>query len=178
MQRPEQTNQQAANLHWLAFLLTGSCQTGVDLVVETIALQDAENPFFSHWMLAWSRRVVIGKALTAIRTDLARSARATQLQRAGNATLPPRTWTLDQGTTKVHLERALLAIDAFPRAAVLLLVFERVPLKDAATLLDADPALVRKGQMVGLQQLTVNLAQMQGWASARTTKELPQTSAA
>ena len=89
MQRPEQRNQQAADLHWLAFLLTGCCETGVDLVVETIASQDADSPFFSDWMLAWSRRVVIGKALNAIRTDLARSARSTQLKRTGNTTLPP-----------------------------------------------------------------------------------------
>ncbi len=64
------------------------------------------------------------------------------------------------------LERALLSIDAFPRASVLLLVFERVPLRDAAILLDAEPDLVRKAQAAGVRELTMNLARTQGWKSA------------
>jgi len=163
MQTLEQANQRAADLHWLALLLTGGCETGVDVVVDTIDSQDATNPFFSTWMLAWSRRVFIAKALAAIREDLAASARRTEIKRADKLALPARTWVLDQGTTKVHLERALLAIDVFPRAAVLLSVFEKVPLKDAAILLNADPGLVRKAQMFGLRELTLNLARMQGW---------------
>ena len=51
---------------------------------------------------------------------------------------------------KAHIEEALLAIDAFPRAAVILLIFESVPLADAATLLDADASLIRKAQAIGV----------------------------
>ena len=69
---------------------------------------------------------------------------------------------LDPGTTKSDLERALLSIDVFPRAAVLLLIFERVPLRDVAILLDAEPDLVRKAQASGVRELTINLARMQG----------------
>ena len=172
MQTVEQANQSAADLHWLAFLLTGDSGTGVDVVVETIASQDATNPYFSTWMLAWSRRVFIAKALAAIRQNLAASARRTELRRPDQSALPTRTWVLDQATTKLHLERALLAIDVFPRAAVLLSVFERVPLKDAAILLDADPALVRKAQMSGLRELTLNLARMQGWTPTATSPDV------
>jgi len=52
----------------------------------------------------------------------------------------------------------MLPIDLFPRAAFLLLVFEGIRMADAAILLAADPALIRKAQTIGLQELTANLA--------------------
>lgn len=59
-------------------------------------------------------------AHAAVRDDLAESARRTALWRDGE-------------TTRPDLERALLPIDVFPRAAALmLLLFERVPANDAA----------------------------------------------
>jgi hypothetical protein len=70
----------------------------------------------------------------------------------------PRNWSLSPDTTKADLERALLAIEVFPRAALLLLVFEGVRIADAATLLDAGPDLLKKAQTIGLRELTVNLA--------------------
>jgi hypothetical protein len=109
--------------------------------------------------------LVIGRALAAIRDDLAASARRTAAIRAEKGALPPRSWALGN-TTRGQLERALLAIDVFPRCALLLLVFEGVPLEDAAILLDGDRELVRHAQATGLRELTRNLARMQGWASA------------
>ena len=102
--------------------------------------------------------VVVGETGAAIRDELARSARRTASKRAGKAALPARDWTLDRGTTKVELERALLAIDVFPRCALLLSVFEGVSLEDVAILLDSERDLVRKAQMIGLRELTGNLA--------------------
>ena len=64
----------------------------------------------------------------------------TAARRAEKCEFPHQSSTLEQVTTKSHLERALLPIEVFPRAAVLLLGFERVPLKDAAILLDSEPA--------------------------------------
>src|SRR4029077_4901347 len=46
-------------------------------------------------------------------------------------------------------------------ATVLLLIFERVPIADAATLLDADTALVKKAQAIGLGEFSSNLAHRQ-----------------
>jgi hypothetical protein len=77
--------------------------------------------------------------------------------------VPPLPWMLDGQTTKSNLEGALLSIDLFPRAAVLLLLFEGVPLQDAAVLLDEEPSLVRKGQAAGVVKLTSSLARIQGW---------------
>jgi DNA-directed RNA polymerase specialized sigma24 family protein len=161
-----QKNQLAADLHWLAFLLTERRELSLDLAVEAIADEDVASPYFSTWMQAWSRRVVIAKALTAIRDELADSARRTKARRPNRPALPHRGWTLDRDTSKVELERALLAIDVFPRAALLLSVFEGVSIEDAAVLLDSQPALVRKARSEALQELTSNLARTQGWASS------------
>jgi hypothetical protein len=158
-----QAKQNAVNLHWLATLLTGSGEIAADVTVEAIAASDDPDAVFSAWMRAWSRRLVIARALTIVREDLAASARRMALRRTEKSALPPRSWVLDPGTTKSDLERALLSIDAFPRASVLLLVFERVPLRDAAILLDAEPDLVCKAQAAGVRELTINLARMQGW---------------
>jgi len=167
MQTLEQSNDRATNLYWLAFLLTGHRGLSVDVTLEALVLPDDANPFFSTWMLAWSRRVFIAKALAEIR-ELAASARQTASERAEKAALPPRNWTLDRGTTKLQLESALLAIDVFPRCALLLSVFEGMSLEDVAILLDADTELVRKAQTIGLRELTRNLARKQGWTSTAT----------
>jgi len=153
------------NPYWLAFLLTGNPGLSVDVTLEAVASQDDANPFFSAWMLAWSRRVFIAKALAGIRSELARSARRTASRRAEKAVLPPRNWTLDQDTMKVQLESALRAIDVFPRCALLLSVFEGVSPEDVAILLNSERDLVRKAQMIGLRELTRNLAGIQVWAS-------------
>ena len=69
----EQKNRHAANLYWLAFLLTGARGESADMAVE--AIESPEDTFFSAWMLAWSRKVVISKALAAIRQEFAGSCR-------------------------------------------------------------------------------------------------------
>jgi len=168
MQTLEQANNGAADVYWLAFLLTGHRGLSVDVTLEALAFPDDANPFFSTWMLAWSRRVFIAKALAAIRDELIASARRTASKHAEKTALPPRNWTLDRDTTKAHLESALLAIDVFPRCAVLLSVFEGMSLEDVAILLDSELHLVRLAQTIGLQELTRNLAQIQGWTSAAT----------
>ena len=159
-------------LYWLAFLLTGHRGLSADVTLEAIAFPDDANPFFSAWMLAWSRRVFIAKALAAIRDELARSARRTASKDAEKAALPPRNWSLDGDTTKAQLENALLAIDVFPRCALLLSVFEGMSLEDVEILLDSERDLVRTAQMIGLLELTRNLARLQGWTSTPTKSDV------
>jgi len=153
----EEIKQDAADLYWLAFLLTGSSDLSVDIAADSAAEEDAETSFFSGWMQGWRRRLVIAKALNIIHDPLADSARRTAQAYHKGATTP-RNWSLNPGMTKADVEKALLAIDAFPRAALLLLLFEGVAMPDAATLLDADPALVKKAQEIGLRELIANLA--------------------
>ncbi|SPF53413.1 RNA polymerase, sigma-24 subunit, ECF subfamily [Candidatus Sulfopaludibacter sp. SbA4] len=168
MQTLEHANKSAAEIYWLVFLLTGHRAPSLDVTLEALGFQDGTNPFFSAWMVAWSRRVVIAKALSAIRDELAASGRRTESSRTEKAGLTPRNWSLDGDTTRAQIESALLAIDVLPRCALLLTIFEGESLEDAAVLLDAGRDLVRKAQIIGLRELTRNLARMQGWTSAAT----------
>ena len=164
MNQVEQARPTRANLHWLAMLLTGCSEIAAKVTAEAVPWRGNENLFFSNWMSAWSRRLVIAKALAAVRHDLAASVRQMALRpNEKHPELPARPWRLDRGAGKKDLQRALLAMDMFPRAAVLLLLFERVPLTDASVLLGAQPDLVRKAQAVGVVELTTHLARMQGW---------------
>jgi hypothetical protein len=150
-----------ADLYWLAFLLTERQDLSVEIASDTAVSSGYASPFFADWMRGWQRRLVIGRALTAIHDELADSARRTQLARVtglAGGSAAQRNWSLSPGTTKADLEQALLAIDLFPRAALLLLVFEGIRMADAAILLDADPALIRKAQAIGLRELTAILA--------------------
>lgn len=165
METVEQVKRNVADLHWLATLLTGCRETATEVTFQALKPADDANPFFTTWMHAWSRRNVIARALAAVREDLSRSVRWMAAQPTEQCEFPPPSWTLERVTTKSDLERALLPIDVFPRAAVLLLAFERVQLKDAAVLLDAHPDLVRKALAAGARELTINLARMQGWQS-------------
>jgi hypothetical protein len=89
--------QYTADLHWLAFLLTGHRDQSIDLAVETVTEFHTAQPFFTAWMEAWSRRVVIAKALTGIREELAASVRRTEFKRVHESGLPPRDWRIGQG---------------------------------------------------------------------------------
>jgi DNA-directed RNA polymerase specialized sigma24 family protein len=155
------TRNHVADLYWLAFLLTGHEDLSIEIASDTAVSGDYASPFFSDWMRGWQRRLVIGRALTAIHDELADSARRTQLTRANSSagsSVVPRNWSLNPDTTKADLQQALLAIDLFPRAVLLLGVFEGMRMEDAAILLKADSALIRKAQAIGLRELTANLA--------------------
>jgi hypothetical protein len=156
----------AVDLFWLAFLLTGRPDISIDIAADAVASEDYANPFFADWMRGWQRRLVIAKALTAIHDELADSARRTEI--ASGSSGMPRNWSLGPDTTKADLERALLAIDLFPRATLLLLVFEGLRIADVVPLLDADPDLLKRAQAIGLRELTANLAATK--PSAESTK--------
>ncbi len=154
----------AAELHWLAYLFTGSHDRGVRAF--TKALDDYANPAMTDFMASWSRKLVIGASLETIRPQLRESAwRTMGAEDPDPATLVPLE-PAGQMTTP-EFERALLAIDLFPRCALLLTVFEKLPLDDAALLLNADKALVRKARNQALLELTGAVAGGRGPRRAR-----------
>jgi hypothetical protein len=147
----------AAELHWLAYLFTGSHDRGVRAFTDALDLEDYANPAMADFMGSWSRQLVIGASLETVRPQLRESAlRTSRAQDPDPATLlalkPARQMTTPE------FERALLAIDLFPRCALLLTVFEKLSLDDAALLLNADKALVRKARDQGLLELTAAVA--------------------
>ena len=155
--RSERRTKDLTSLYWLAFLLTGASDISIDVAAATALSQAAVNPFFATWIRAWSRKIVMAEAVSAIRDELRRSVRRTELARVPGPA-PLQKWSLPASTTKTQIEQALLAVDLFPRAAVLLSIFEGMSIGDAATILDADVTLVRKAQAIGLGELTNNLA--------------------
>jgi DNA-directed RNA polymerase specialized sigma24 family protein len=116
--------------------------------------------------------VVIARALAAIRDKLAASARRTEDHCPNDRSSPCRDWALDRTTSKTQIEHALLAIDVFPRAALLLSIFEGVPIEETAALLGASAKLVAKALAIGLRELTSNLAKLQGWTSGAASRSV------
>lgn len=160
-----------SELYWLAFLLTGDQEQSVQAFSHALDVEDRANRFFRGWMVSWARRLVIAAALGAIASELRESVRRIQRSRLEHPAFPCRppsgNWTGFQGITKPEFERAVLALDVFPRCALLLTVFERLSIQDSAVLLGADDALVRKAQGVGLVDLTCNVARGRGWKCDR-----------
>src|SRR5579864_4731944 len=159
-----------SELCWLAFLITGDWQLSVeavaDVLVEAVAgvpnLEREDNQISPEWSLRRARRLVSAASVAAIRRDLLEPARRAEpavgtdpteltvpLARMRTGGSPP-TWA--------ELERSLLAIDAFPRCAVILTVLEGLPIEDAVLLLNADEGLVRGARSLGLVELTRNIA--------------------
>ena len=156
----EQANNRAADLQWVAYLLTGDHAINSGLPLEELDPDTRGVRFFSNWLIAWSRRIAISKTLAPVRDELAASVRRTASQSAARTAPTPGNWLTAFGATKPQLERALLAIDLFPRSALVLSIFEKLSNEDAAVLLGCDRDLVRKGRMLGLRELTRNLARM------------------
>jgi DNA-directed RNA polymerase specialized sigma24 family protein len=147
-----------ANIYWLVFLLTGRREASIDITADVVSSTKHSNPLLPAWLGTWSRRGAITKAIGAIRGELRESAQRTELARMDREMTLPRDWPLARETTKAQIEKALLSMDVFPRAALLLVIFEGAPITDAATLLEADTSLVRKAQAVGLRELMTYLA--------------------
>ena len=106
--------QYTTDLHWLAFLLTGRRDQSIDLAVETVAEFHTAQPFFTAWMEAWSRRVVIAKALTGIREELAASVRRTEFRRFHGRALPPRDWRIESGHDEIRARSSPARHRLFP----------------------------------------------------------------
>jgi DNA-directed RNA polymerase specialized sigma24 family protein len=156
-----------AELYWLAFLLTGDREHSAEAVTRAVDFEDGAGATFRGFMVSWARKLVIAQALAAIDSELRESALRLQTpDPVEPAALPPRGWIDRQSITRGEFERALLALDVFPRCAVLLTFFERLSLEESSLLLNADRELVTRGQRLGLIELTRNIALGQGWEPA------------
>lgn len=79
--RSEHATKDVTSLSWLAFLLTGAGDISIDIAADACLSQAAINPFFATWIRAWSRKIVISKAVAAIRDELRASVRRTEVAR-------------------------------------------------------------------------------------------------
>ena len=145
-----------SELYWLALLLTGDRERSIQAFTKALDLEYEGN---AEDLVSEVRKLVIFASLDAIRAELRKSALRTERSPAQDssdlAALASHTSTR-QGWTRSNFERDVLAIDTFPRCALLLTVFEKLPIGDAALLLNADEALVRVAQSRGLIDLARN----------------------
>jgi len=154
------------NLYWLAYVLTGDRELSVQAVEESLEVQNPLNPFFGSWMVTWSRKVFIAKLLSGVSAEIEASRLRTKALSSRISAKISRDSNLDRLPGRAGLEQALLAIDLFPRCAVVLRVFERLSLEDVAVLLGADQALVAAAQATGLMELVQNFTGGQAPRSA------------
>jgi len=158
MQPIARVDSRLADVYWLAFLLTGDHDASVEAAVDAVDLRAGAQPFFSTWVLRWSRKISISKALAAVRDDLHASAQRTEARLAGDRAPKLRNRSLSDAATKVDLERTLLAMDVFPRCVLVLSILEGLPVEDVAILLDADRGLVEKALASALDEFTRRLS--------------------
>jgi hypothetical protein len=158
MQAMNQAPKEMLDLYWLAYLLTGNRDASFRAAVDAAELPEDASPFFTEWVLRWSRKIAIAKSLGAIREELHTSARRTEATVFRSDLRLPRGWSLSSHTKTIQLEQALLAIDVFPRCALVLSILEGLPLEDVATLLNEERDLVKTAGAIALQQLTRRLS--------------------
>jgi DNA-directed RNA polymerase specialized sigma24 family protein len=148
-----------SELYWLAFLLTGDREKSVQAFTGALNSDDGP-PAFQQFLLSWAKRLVIVAALGTIRRQICESMLQMRLashedQFKGLA----QSEALDlQRLTDRELEEGLLAMAAFPRCAVILTLFERIPVEEVAVLLAADKITVKMAQAQGAAELAWRLA--------------------
>jgi hypothetical protein len=154
----ETFEQNSSELFWLAYLMTGNEERGVEAFTRALETEPEtpENATFNGFLAKWARKLVIVEALGTMQTELRQSiARVAQAVQVRPSTA---TWKRRPTIAKQEFEDAVIAIDAFPRCAMLLTIFEGFTMKAAALLLNADEALTGVAQQIGIVQLTSNLA--------------------
>jgi membrane protein DedA with SNARE-associated domain len=156
-------NEAPAKLTWLTQLMAGDTVSHSSSLVEPVRPRGVSNQFFVDWMVTWSRKLVIAKALGRVTGELRDSVNGMALAGCSGLTSPlPNDSLIQFSLDRPQIERGLAALDVLPRCAVLLTVFEGLSLKDAAILMGTNQQLVAAAQAIGLYELIANLAQEQG----------------
>lgn len=139
----------SSRLYSLAFLLTGDIDRSVQAFQKALDGEEEANP-------AGARKLIVIAALATIERELRASVKRT-LRRAAEETSGNPTWKQHAHIAREEFERAVVAIDAFPRCAMLLTIFEGMSIKLASVLLNANEALTGAAQRIGVTQLMRNL---------------------
>ena len=152
---------QSYELYSLAFLLTGNADRSVEAFNRVLDFEGEANPTFDDFMNWWARKLIIVEALGTISAELESSKQ--RVARAAEDAIPTNAkWQPRPHIGREEFEEAVIAIDAFPRCAMLLTIFEGMSIEEAALLLNEDEAMTRRAQQIGIVQLTNNLAADRG----------------
>jgi hypothetical protein len=153
----ENFEKNSSELYRLALLLTGNTDRSVEAFSRAIDFDEEENPAFGGFMNAWARKLIIVKALGTIEKEL-RASKQRVARRVADEAAGVGKWKRRAHIAREEFEEAVIVIDAFPRCAMLLTIFEGMPIEDAAVLLNADKSLTASAQRIGIVELTRNLA--------------------
>lgn len=151
------TKTDALAFYWLAFLLTGDLEKTIDIAAEAAA-QENDSQALAPDGMKDRRHLAITKALGAVRAELPISAQRTKDSYSDVWATSLHDRSVATSITQVEIERAELAIDAFPRVVLLLLVFEGLNITEAAAMLGADSVLLASARLIGLRELCLNIA--------------------
>jgi DNA-directed RNA polymerase specialized sigma24 family protein len=151
------TKTEALAFCWLAFLLTGDLEKSIDIAAEAAVQADDSQAFVPDGMKD-GRHLAIKKAIAAMRAELPVSAQRTKDRYSDIWATSLHDRSVVTSITQAELERAVLAIDAFPRVVLLLLVFEGLNITEAAALLGVDSVLLASARAIGLRDLCLNIA--------------------
>lgn len=150
--------------YWIAFLLTGSQDLSAELVIEAYLRHEDSDICEDAISNAKLRRMVVTRALAARSEELARSAKRSISQGGDRQILPTERWLPIDRVSFEQLQNALLAIDIFPRCALLLTMFEGFTLHEAAVLLNSDSESLLDARITGLLDMTHTLTGRQNCA--------------
>jgi len=142
-------------LYSLAFLLTGNALRSLQVFNRALDHDDEETALLGN--IAIDRERIIVEALAAMEMELEASLHRMARPPADEPLVSPR-WKCRPRITRAEFEEAVLAIDAFPRWAMLLTIFEGMSLRTAGIWLNADRTLTQAAQRIGIVQLTDNLS--------------------
>ena len=117
----EMFEKHSLELYWLTYLLTGNADQGLQAFDRALDFAKNENPAFEGFMQSWSRKLIVMEALGTIRKDLQASIARTAKQ---TVEAQGRLQIAKPEIGKDAFEGAVIAIDAFPRCAMLLTIFE------------------------------------------------------
>jgi hypothetical protein len=167
MQEPVPNNSVATGLYWLAFLLTECQEISTRVIVEVLSTETGIeamchpsncHPSNCHRApLTRLRRAVIAQSLAAKAGELA-------WERNQYKGKPDYEFEREfrKGLDKIpdfrRVQEALLAIDLFPRHALLLTVFEGLSVQEAATFLHSDRHSICEARTDALVSLARNMA--------------------
>ena len=134
-----------AGLYWLAFILTGSEDISVSVTAEVLSSASGD-----------LRRAVVAQSVATQESEL-RRARDRYQPRTDSCCESEFRAGLDAVPDFLEVRDALLAIDLFPRHALLLTVFEGFSVRDAARWLDSNEQSISDARSDGLLALARNM---------------------
>ena len=166
MQEAVPNNSVVTGLYWLAFLLTECPETSTTVIVEVLSTEngiEAMHAWNSHPSIC-HRPAITRLRRAAIARSLAAKAGELAWERDQHRAQPDYEFErefirgLDVIPDFRQVQKALLAIDPFPRYVLLLTVFEGLSVREAATLLCCDRHLICEARTDALVSLARNIA--------------------